>query len=145
MKKELYDSATIWLFKLIPALVAILLEIGIEIKQRKATIIGAIISLCIGLGSAYLFAPIIEENTSKTYYPIAIGFVAIVSKKFFEWFLAKIEDKGTFDAIYNVLFMGFRNFINTKTKGNEEINTNSVIDDVVQQSDTTTDTDNNKK
>ena len=33
-----------WIAKLLPALVAVLLEIAIEIKQKKATVISAVIS-----------------------------------------------------------------------------------------------------
>lgn len=146
MKKEIADILSSWIAKLLPALVAVLLEIAIEIKQKKATVISAVISLAVGLGSAYLFAPLIEENTNKSTYPIAIGFTAIISKKFFEWFLSKIEDKGTFESIYNVLFMGFRNFINNKTKGNNEDNSSNTTTDVMQSQDTTGDsTDSNQK
>ena len=60
-----------WIAKLLPALVAVLLEIAIEIKQKKATVISAVISLAVGLSSAYLFAPLIEENTNKSTYPLS--------------------------------------------------------------------------
>ena len=67
------------------------MKIAVQIKNKKATIIGSLISLFTGMGMAYLLNHYIENNTSEWLYPIALGGIAILSDKIMEFFVFKFD------------------------------------------------------
>lgn len=70
------------------------MKIAIQIKNKKATIIGSFISLFTGLGMTYLMNGYVESNTSEWLYPIALGGIAILSDKIMEFFVFKFDVGG---------------------------------------------------
>lgn len=95
---------------LMPAFIAVMLKLAVEAKRNKLKIFNAFVSVFVGVGTAYLSSPFILKHTSNETYPIIIGFVAISSDKFFEWFLMKIKDMKVFDIALKPIIEYFESF-----------------------------------
>lgn len=97
---------------LMPAFIAVMLKLAVQAKRNKFKLFNAFVSVFVGVGTAYISSPFVLKHTSLETYPIVIGFVAISSDKFFEWFLMKIKDLQVFDTAFKPLIEYFKSFFN---------------------------------
>lgn len=74
---------------LLPALVGVSIKIAIKMQKEKITFLGVILSYVIGIGAAWLTAPLILNSVSTYYAPMIIAVVAITGDKMGEFFIYK--------------------------------------------------------
>ena len=67
------------------------MKIAVQIKNKKATIVGSLISLFTGMAMAYISHSYVEAQTSEWLYPIALGGIAILSDKFMEFLVFQFD------------------------------------------------------
>jgi uncharacterized membrane protein YczE len=101
--QDLWEQITIFFVKYIPipALIAIFIKISVQVKRKTATWLGSLVSLFIGVGVASLANAFVKQHTSENLYPIAIGFIAIMSEKTIEYLMFKADVDKALSAIGN--------------------------------------------
>lgn len=111
---EVWEQITIFFVKYIPvpALIAIFIKISVQVKRKTATWLGSLVSLFIGVGAASLVSGFVKEHTSENFYPIAIGFIAIMSEKTIEYLMFKAN----VDKFFNVVGVSITEWIKRKLK-----------------------------
>ena len=103
---DIYNQLIAFLVKYIsiPALIAIVIKITLQVRKRVATVIGVTSSLIVGLGSAYLFSGILDSVTeNEGLRTIAIAFVAIASDKIAEYIIFDMEVDGRMAEVGDIL------------------------------------------
>lgn len=85
----------------IPALLAIGAKIAVQVKQKKATWVGAMVSILTGTSVAYLVTPYIHSNFSEDIHGILIGLAAIMADKIMEYFVFTFKVGVFLDAIFD--------------------------------------------
>src|SRR6478736_4283111 len=76
---------------LLPALMGLSVKLAILSRKENITIKQVIISFICGIGSAYLFAPLIMDDVTEHWQPLAIAIVTISGEKIGSYALYKIN------------------------------------------------------
>ena len=89
---EKYNEFIEGISKLFPIVfAAVTAKVLIEVKNKKASILGSLISLFVGLSVTYLVNPYVEITFPKKYYVITIGLVAILSDKIIQFIVFQFD------------------------------------------------------
>lgn len=115
--KEFIDQVNIFFIKYlsIPALLALSIKIAVQVLNKKATILGVLVSLVVGLGFSYFITPVAEGLTeNKGYQAIIIGFVAIIGDKIAIYLIFDIEINGWFKQIGDIVLEYIRKVLGLK-------------------------------
>ncbi len=92
IRQLLPDEWWNFLIKTLPfTLAALAISIGIQMKNKTATIVGVILSIIIGVSTAWIFGGYINAHFSPTTAPIIIGVVTITGEKVGYWFVYKFN------------------------------------------------------
>lgn len=91
----------------IPAIVAITAKIAVQIRQKKATLVGSAVSMCTGLSVAYIIAPYIHNNFDDDIHGILIGLSAILADKIMEYFVFSFKIGDLLDKIFEKILGRF--------------------------------------
>lgn len=87
----------------VPALLALSIKVAVQVLNKKATLLGVIVSLVVGLGFAYFFSPIADVLTDNDGFKgIIIGFFAIVGDKIAIYLIFDLEFNGWFKEVGNI-------------------------------------------
>ena len=57
----------------VPALLALSIKVAVQVLNKKATLLGVIVSLVVGLGFAYFFSPIAFAYSSGCVFGLGIN------------------------------------------------------------------------
>lgn len=76
---------------LLPALMGLSVKLAILSRKENITVKQVIISFVCGIGSAYLFAPLIMDDIKEHWQPLAIAIVTISGEKIGSYALFKIN------------------------------------------------------
>ena len=91
---------------------AVGMKIAIQIQRKKATVIGSLISIFVGVGMAYLTNDFIIKIASKELYPIILSLIAIVSDKIMEFLVFKLDVGIYIEKLLDLLFDKIKKFFN---------------------------------
>jgi ABC-type uncharacterized transport system permease subunit len=101
-KSEFFNQLWVFVLKYVNffALAAIVVKISIQLKRKKATVLGVITSLIVGLGAAYIFGGLVDSlTTNQGARNVAIAFIAIASEKIAEFLIFDMNVGGWFKKI----------------------------------------------
>lgn len=106
---EKYLQSELYIFFtkiIIPAFVAVGVKVAIEMKTNKVktSIFNVILSVVIGVGSAYLSSGIIQKECSLEYVPVVVGLVAIMAEKIGQWIIYKLNLDNFLTALADMCF-----------------------------------------
>lgn len=94
----------------IPALIALFIKIAVQVKKKQATIVGVIVSLISGLGTAYLAKGFIFEHfESEGNRTLLIALIAIMADRIAEYLLYKADVEKFMDVIGNSIVSWVKN------------------------------------
>jgi len=104
LSEEIYQ----FIMKVIaPAIIGISFKVAVQMKREKISFIGVTLSFVIGIASAVLSAPFINENVPAIYRSMTLAIIAISGEKVGDWIIYKMElDKflsGILNAISDVI------------------------------------------
>lgn len=106
--KEIWEALVKYIS--IPALIAIFIKTAVQIKNKTATWIGTIVSLSVGLSSAYLTKDLVHEFVhSEGTRSVIIGFIAIMSDKVTEYFIYRANIDKFFKQIGEAVINWIKN------------------------------------
>lgn len=89
-----------WIFKiLLPTIVALIISISIQLKNKTANVTGILLSIITGLGCSYLSGDWVIHHVSSDYTSLLIGTIAIGGEKVGYWLIYKFK----FDVIGNAM------------------------------------------
>lgn len=84
-----------------PALIAVSVSIAFKMKKEKITVVNAILSIIIGVGTAWIASPFILDIKSEKWHVPLIALVAISGDKIAEYFVYKLDVDVFFAAVMN--------------------------------------------
>lgn len=98
--KQIPDEIWNFLIKVLPfSLAALAISISVQVKNKTASVISAILSIVIGVSCAYITGTFITNHFSTSTAPIIIGVVTIAGEKIAYWLIYKFN----FDLIGEAL------------------------------------------
>lgn len=94
---------------IVPAFLAVLIKISIQIKMQKTkvTFINACLSLITGVSMAYLASGLVSSNFDKDTTPIVIALIALLSEKIGHYVIYKVN----IDVFITAAIDGFFQYI----------------------------------
>ena len=104
----------------IPALLALSIKIAVQVANKKATMLGVLVSLIVGLGFAYFVTPIAEYLTdNKGFQAMIVGFVAIIGDKIAIYLIFDIEVNGWFKEVGDIILQYIRKVLGLNDNDND--------------------------
>lgn len=104
----------------IPALLALSIKIAVQVANKKATMLGVLVSLIVGLGFAYFVTPIAEYLTdNKGFQAMIVGFVAIIGDKIAIYLIFDIEVDGWFKEVGDIIIQYIRKVLGLNDNDND--------------------------
>lgn len=104
----------------IPALLALSIKIAVQVANKKATMLGVLVSLIVGLGFAYFVTPIAEYLTeNKGFQAMIVGFVAILGDKIAIYLIFDIEVNGWFKEVGDIILQYIRKVLGLNDNDND--------------------------
>ena len=107
--KHIPDEIWNFLIKVLPfSLAALAISISVQVKNKTASVISAILSIIIGVSCAYITGTFITKHFSPSTAPIIIGVVTIAGEKIAYWLIYKFNFNVIGEALVKSIIKRFR-------------------------------------
>jgi lipopolysaccharide export LptBFGC system permease protein LptF len=93
---------------IVPALVSISVKLALQLKRYKMSFVKVLLSIIIGIGSAWLSSGWVLENFEGGKVPVVIAAITITSEKIGYWLMDRFDVGSVIDGFLNGLFSKFK-------------------------------------